>query len=164
LPHVAPLHEAGASHRRGLRQRPRQRARMHVPILDQPQPAWTAGPSCGSSARSSAVAAAPPTAAFDLPPPPRARASASSAVNASSSSPTAAADVDARQRVQLGGDGGYSGTLRRPSSSSGPGPSDSHCGPRMPAAALEASAPGMPRSMTVTRRPAGAGAGPRRSP
>src|SRR6185503_20302161 len=50
--------------------------------------------------------------------------------------------------------------LRRPRSRSGPGASASICGPRMPAAALEASAPGMPRSMTVTERPRAA----RRSP
>src|SRR4029079_17595217 len=51
---------------------------------------------------------------------------------------------------------GYSARLARPSSSSGPGPSASICGPRMPAAALDASAPGMPRATTVTLTPRGA--------
>ena len=44
---------------------------------------------------------------------------------------------------------GYMARLRRQRSRNGPGPSLSICGPRMPPAALEASAPGMDRSRMV---------------
>src|SRR3954465_2353146 len=48
---------------------------------------------------------------------------------------------------------GYSARLRNPSDSIGPGPSASVCGATIPAAALDASAPGIPRSTPVTFTP-----------
>src|SRR5688500_14426350 len=47
----------------------------------------------------------------------------------------------------------YERRLSSASSNSGPGRAFSSCAPRMPAAALEASAPGTLRSSTVARKP-----------